>query len=435
MESSNAKKLLWWQLSLIGVGCIMGTGFFLGSGIAMRKAGPAVLIAYVLASIGTWIVFDALAKMTENKMEKGSFRTYAKQAYGPWAGFSNGWMYLSAEVLITGSQLTALALFSQFWFPAVPLWIFAACFAGIGLIIVWMGVEKVEKMENAFGLMKVAAIVMFIIIAGAVLFGWFGFVAVSPQTPFKNPLPFGAIGVWTALIYAFYGFGGVEVMGLMARDLKNHNDISKSGKTMLLLLTTTYLLSFYLIIKLIPLENINVDESPFLTTLKQYDLPVVLHIINSILIIAGFSTMVASLYAVTTMIMTLAEEKDAPKMFAKKSKWKVPLPAFCFTTIVVAVSIVCALILPENLFEYITTAAGLMLLYIWMFILISYKKLIGKTKIDHMKVLLGLFLILCAVSGTIVDSMSRPGFFVSIGFIALIAIATFIFIKRRNSRT
>ncbi|MFP3441464.1 hypothetical protein R0K18_27420, partial [Pantoea sp. SIMBA_133] len=90
------------------------------------------------------------------------------------------------------------------------------------------------------------------------------------------------------------------------------------------------------------------------------------------LIIAGFSTMVASLYAVTTMLVTLAEENDAPAIFAKKSR-KISLPAFGLTTLVVILSIGVALLLPENIFEYLTTAAGLMLLYNWMFILFSYR--------------------------------------------------------------
>ncbi|KAA0563219.1 amino acid permease [Bacillus sp. CH30_1T] len=427
-KCTNQTNLTWWQLSLIGVGCIIGTGYFLGSAIPIQRAGSSVMIAYIVAGIGTWMVFQALAKLTAHHPEKGSFRTYAKQAYGTWAGFSIGWVYWSAEMLIMGSQLTALALFAQFWFPAVPLWMFTAGFAGIGLLVILMGVQKVEQMENLFGIMKVAAIVMFVIIATAAMFGWLGtgITAHTLQSPLTEILPQDGKGLWLALLFAFYGFGGIEVMGLMAQELKDPKDAPKSGNIMLLILTILYLLSFYLVLKLVPAGRINPDESPFLTALKQYDLPWIPHVFNAILIIAGFSTMVASLYAVTTMLVTLAEEGDAPKVFAKKGKWKVPLPAFGLTTFVVAASIMIAMLLPDKLFEYITTAAGLMLLYTWICILASYHKLMSTGWWDRFQTTFALILILLAISGTLLDHVSRIGYFVSIGFLVLIAIATII---------
>jgi L-asparagine transporter-like permease len=431
-KCSNQTNLSWWQLSFIGVGCIIGTGYFLGSAIPIQKAGASVLIAYLVAGIGTWMVFQALAKLTAHHPEKGSFRTYAKQAYGSWAGFSNGWVYWSAEMLIMGSQLTALALFAQFWFPEIPLWIFTAGFACLGLVIILMGVRKVEQMENLFGVMKAAAIVMFIIIAGAAMFGWLGDGSsgrVLPS-PMNEVLPHEGKGLWLALLFAFYGFGGIEVMGLMAKELKDPKEAPKSGNIMLLILTVLYLLSFYLVLKLVPASKIDPNESPFLTALDQYSIPWVPHLFNAVLIIAGFSTMVASLYAVTTMLVALAEEGDAPRIFAKKGKMEVPLPAFGLTTLVVALSIVVAMLLPDKLFEYITTAAGLMLLYTWLFILASFHKLMSRTAWDLTRSIIALLLILFAISGTLLDEVSRVGFFVSLGFILLIAVAALIKEKR-----
>lgn len=51
----------------------------LGSGLAISMGGPAVLLAYILAAIGTYVVFDALAQMTAEDPEQGSFRSYAKK--------------------------------------------------------------------------------------------------------------------------------------------------------------------------------------------------------------------------------------------------------------------------------------------------------------------------------------------------------------------
>ncbi len=429
--SKQEKKLTWWQMSFIGVGCVIGTGYFLGSSIAIEKAGFSVLLAYLTAAIGTWIVYEALANLTAHHPEKGSFRTYAKQAYGPWAGFSNGWVYWSSEMLIMGSQLTALAIFAKFWFPSIPIWISAAFFATLGLTIILLGVNLVEQMENLFGIMKAAAIIMFLIIAGMAIVGWIDPTTRSaPSQSLSNSLfPNGGIGLWGALLYAFYAFGGVEVMGLMAQELKNPKNAPKSGKVMLIILTILYLLSFMFVLKLVPFSSINPNESPFLTALNHYELPWIPHLFNAILIIAGFSTMVASLYAVTSMLVTLAEEKDAPTIFAKK-RGEIPLPAFCMTAFVVVLSIGVALLLPEKIFEYMTTAAGLMLLYNWIFILFSYRKLMASTTFERIKIITAFILILFAVSGTLFDTISRPGFFVSIGLICLIAIATYYKVRK-----
>ena len=159
----DEKHMKWWQLSLFGVGCTIGTGFFLGSSIGIGQGGPSIVIAYVLAGITTYIVFDALAKLTASHPEKGAFRSYAKQAYGPWAGFSIGWMYWFAEILIMGSQLTALSIFSRFWFPNIPLWLFAIGYAILGLFVLLVGAKKLTSIENIFAVIKLAAILMFII--------------------------------------------------------------------------------------------------------------------------------------------------------------------------------------------------------------------------------------------------------------------------------
>lgn len=422
----SKQGLSWWKLSLIGVGCIIGTGYFLGSSLAIQQAGASVLIAYLTAGIVTWLVYQALAKMTADHMEKGSFRTYAKQAFGSWAGFSNGWVYWTAELLIMGSQLTALAIFAQFWFPSVPVWLCAAFFSVIGLFVLYLGVKKIEDLENVFGLMKAAAIVMFVLIGGAAMLGLLHNEGSDVQTQAFELFPKGGTGVWIALLYAFYAFGGVEVMGLMAGELKDPKQAEKSGRLMLFLLTILYVTSFFLVVRLAPLQEIDTEESPFITALKPLEWTWVSHAFNGILIIAGFSTMVASLYAVTTMVTALAEEGDAPSLFAKKGEEHTPLPAFILTTVMVIISVVFALLLPNNIFAYITTAAGLMLLYNWIFILFSYRTMMKPKGFALVKVVVAATMIAVAIVGTLFDATSRTGLWVSFVFLSLIAIATWI---------
>jgi L-asparagine transporter-like permease len=64
-KGESKGQLLWWQLSLIGIGCTIGTGYFLGSGIGIKITGPSMVFSFVLAALGTYIVFHFLAKMTQ----------------------------------------------------------------------------------------------------------------------------------------------------------------------------------------------------------------------------------------------------------------------------------------------------------------------------------------------------------------------------------
>ncbi|SDK28802.1 amino acid permease [Sediminibacillus albus] len=432
-KQSKQKKIKWWQLSMIGIGCIIGTGYFLGSSIAIRQTGPSVLLAFILAATGTYIVFDALARMTAEHPVEGSFRTYAKKAYGHWAGFSNGWMYWSSEMLIMGSQLTALGIFSQFWFPNVPLWILASVFGGLGLIVILTGVSGFERFENIFAVVKVAAILMFIIIAVLAVFGVLNGKAEASAFSygFKEFFPNGMVGFWTALIFAFYAFGGIEVMGIMANELKEPKDAPRSGKVMLFSLTSIYIASLGLALYLVPWDKFSTEESPFILALDKYHLSFVPHVFNGALVIAGFSTMVASLFAITTIIVSLSNDGDAPKFFSKTSgKRDIPFRALGLTTSGLILSIVVSLLLPEKIYEYFTTAAGLMLLYTWLFILLSFKKLMKLSGIHQFKGYFGLLLILAAVSGTLFEKNSRPGFFVSVGFLLIIGLITLMMKKK-----
>ncbi len=313
--------LEWWQLSLIGVGCTIGTGYFLGSSIGIMATGPSIIFSFILAALGTYIVFNLLAKMTAADPQEGSFCYYANKAYGKWAGFSCGWNYWSSNILIMGSQLTALSILSQFWFPKVPLWIFAAGFAILAILVVLLGTKGFDRVENILAVIKTAAIVMFIILAACGVFGWIDFkghIHSDWPTSAGEFFPHGWKGFWTSLIYAFYAFGGIEVIGLMAMQLKEKEEAPKSGTVMLILLTIIYVVSLGLATAMVSLEAFTDKKSPFVTAMEGFHLPFFPHVFNAAIIIAGFSTMTASLFGVTNLLVTMANDGDAPSFFAKK---------------------------------------------------------------------------------------------------------------------
>jgi L-asparagine transporter-like permease len=431
---SETGDLKWWQLSLIGIGCTIGTGYFLGSGIGIGITGGSIVFSFLLAALGTYIVFNVLAKMTADDPQEGSFSYYAGRAYGKWAEFSCGWNYWASNILIMGSQLTALSILSRFWFPNIPLWIFAAFYAVLSIAIVLTGTKGFDKFEDIMAVVKFAAIVMFIILASLAVFGVFnGNNAGDPNVPTKvNELfPNGLTGFWSSLIYAFYAYGGIEVIGIMSLQLKKKEEAPKAGKVMLICLAIVYVLSLVLAVTLTTFDKINEDESPFVTALTGYNLDFFPHVFNGAIIIAGFSTMTAALFGVTSLLATLAKEGDAPKVFAKTSKRlkNLPLASLGLAAVGLLASIITALLLPGKIYEYITTAAGILLLYNWLFIIISSLRLLQNSAWNKILSFIGLLLIVAAISGTLFEKTIRPGFFVSIGFIFIIGIAAILMKK------
>lgn len=437
-KSREKGGLKWWQLTLIGVGCTIGTGYFLGSSIGIKMTGPSIIFSFLLAALGTYIVFNILAKMTARDPQKGSFCFYAKKAYGPWAGFSSGWNYWCSNILIMGSQLTALSILTKFWFPYVPLWIFAGGYAIAAIVVVLLGTKGFDKVENILAVIKTAAIVMFIILAAAALFGLIG----EDSKPFALPFSMGQIfpegfrGFWSSFIYAFYAFGGIEVIGLMAGRLQKKEEAPKAGKNMLLLLTIIYVLSLGLTVTMEHYASFNEKESPFVKAMADYHLSFFPYVFNGAIIIAGFSTMTASLFGVTTLLVTLAQEGDAPSFFAKKiKKFKsLPLPSLLLGAAGLLASVITALLVPGKIYEYLTTAAGILLLYNWLFIIVSSFRLLQSSDWEKIVSHLGLLLIIAAVSGTILEDSIRFGFFVSLLFTAIIAITAFL-TKRTPKKT
>ncbi len=422
-KGSSSGDMKWWHLSLIGIGCTIGTGYFLGSSIGVTITGPSIVISFLLAALGTYIVFNVLAKMTAADPQEGSFCYYAGKAFGKWAEFSCGWNYWSSNVLVMGSQLIALSILTQFWFPDVPLWIFAAIYALLSIFVVLTGTKGFDKVEDVLAVVKFAAIIMFIILACAALFGMISGDANNPGFPKSSNELFvnGFTGFWSSLMYAFYAYGGIEVIGIMAMQLKNKEDAPKAGSVMLICLTTVYVLSLGLAVTMVSFDAFNKEESPFVTALADYNLAFFPHVFNAAIIIAGFSTLTAALFGVTNLLVTLSKDGDAPKVFSKKLKFKsLPLPSMLLAATGLLASVITALLLPGKIYEYITTAAGILLLYNWLFIILASFKQLSLTVWNKTFAFLGIFLIVAAISGTLFEKEIRPGFFVSLIFVAVI---------------
>src|SRR3954447_15174577 len=87
------------QIVMMGLGGAIGTGLFMGSGIAIGYAGPAVVVSYLIAAFAAMAVVLSLSEMAVMHPAAGSFGTYAETYLNPWAGFTVRYTYWMAEVV------------------------------------------------------------------------------------------------------------------------------------------------------------------------------------------------------------------------------------------------------------------------------------------------------------------------------------------------
>lgn len=80
------------------------------------------------------------------------------------------------------------------------------------------------------------------------------------------------IGLWSSLIFGFYAFGGIEIMGILSVRLQQKTEVIKSTTVMLIILTSIYIISIILASGLVAYDEFNAEESPFVISLAEYNL-------------------------------------------------------------------------------------------------------------------------------------------------------------------
>ncbi len=95
------------QVVMIGLGGSIGTGLFMGSGIAIGYAGPAVVLSYAIAGFVAVVMVLSLSEMAVMHPAAGSFGVYAETYLNPWAGFLVRYNYWMCQVVAIGGEVLA----------------------------------------------------------------------------------------------------------------------------------------------------------------------------------------------------------------------------------------------------------------------------------------------------------------------------------------
>lgn len=361
------------HIRFIALGSAIGTGLFYGSASAIQLAGPAVLMAYLVAGAAVYMVMRALGEMAVRNPAPGSFGAYAHDYLGPFAGYVTGWTYAFEMVIVCLADVTAFSIYMGYWFPDVSRWIWVLAIIGLVALLNLCTVKVFGEMEFWLSLLKVGAIVAMIAGGAALLF------AHPPEAgTFSNLwahggfMPNGLSGVVASLAVVVFAFGGVEIIGLAAGEAKDpQRALPRAINAVPLRILLFYVLTLFVLMALFPWQQIGSQGSPFVQIFSGLGLPWAATLLNLLVISAAVSAINSDVFGAGRMLFGLAEQGLAPAAFARVSRRGVPWATVLVMAGALLVGVLLNYLIPENVFELIAALATFATVWVWLMILLS----------------------------------------------------------------
>ncbi|MNK35043.1 GABA permease [compost metagenome] len=362
------------QLIMMGLGSAIGAGLFLGSGVGVQAAGPAVLLSYLVAGALVIIVMNALGEMAAAKPTSGAFSVYAADAMGATAGATVGWLWwVQLVIVIAAEAVGAAGLLATVW-PVVPVPMAALAFMLFFTAINLLGVKNFGEFEFWFAILKVVAIIAFILIGIALLMGWLPDVAspgLSNFTDHGGFAPKGLAGVGAALLVVVFAFGGTEIVAVAAAETEDpERSIARAIRTVAWRILVFYIGSLSVIIAVVPWTS-EALKSPFAAVLQVANIPGAATAITLIAVIALLSALNANLYGASRMMYSLAQRQEAPAVLGWADPRQVPIIAVLASVLFGFAATVMELLFPDKVLPVLLNIVGSTCLLVWTISLLS----------------------------------------------------------------
>lgn len=371
---------------MIAIGGAIGVGLFLGSARAIQTAGPGLLLAYVVGGLAIFCIMRALGELLLYRPVAGSFATYAEEFVGDWAGFFTGWSYWFMWVVTGMAEITAVAIYVNYWFPEVPHWIPALITLGILYAANLVAVGVFGEFEFWFAIIKVVTIIALIAIGLVIILFGFGELgqtaSVSNLWAHGGFFPQGMSGVVLSLQIVAFAFLGVELVGVTAGEAENPQKVLPSAiNAVVWRILIFYIGALVVIMALVPWNQLDPKQSPFVMVFDRIGIPAAGGIINFVVITAAASSCNSGIFSTGRMLYTLAQGGQAPRFLGKVNAGHVPAVGVTVSAAVMLIGVMLNYVVPERVFVWVTSVATVGALWTWGMILIShmgYRKAVAK---------------------------------------------------------
>ncbi len=305
---------------MMSIAGVIGAALFVGSGKQISLAGPAVILAYIGGGLLVVLVMRMLGEMAVAQPDTGSFSTYADRAIGRWAGFTIGWLYWYFWTLLMGWEAFVAGQILHNWFPFVPAWGYALIVTLSLIGINLMNVRSYGEFEFWFALIKVCAIVIFLVVGSlALMHLWpWGQANGMSQLTAHGFMPNGIKSVVVALLGVMFAFIGAEIVTVAAAESANPTSaIIKTIKSVVWRICLFYIGSIFIVICLVPYNDpllTHPTHGSYNTALKVLGIPHSQIIVNFVVLTSVCSCFNSALYTASRMLYSLSKRGDAHRI-------------------------------------------------------------------------------------------------------------------------
>lgn len=318
------------HLVMMSLGSAIGTGLFVGSGKGVAAAGPATLMAYVVAGLLVIAIMYMLGEMVAAHPDSGAFSVYTSRAMGPAAGFAMGWVWWIELVIVVAAEAIAAASTLVAMWPVAPVWLLTLIFLVVLTAVNLLGVDRFGEFEFWFALFKVAAVLVFLVVGVLLICG----VLAAPAAGASNLvghggfMPNGWSGVAAALLMVTFSFGGIEIMAVAAAETEDPaRNVSRAVRTIVWRILLFYMGSVAVMVIAVPWDDPKLGTSPFVAVLDRAGIPAASEIMTLVIVLALLSSLNANLYGAARMLGSLAERGMAPRAAMRTRGRSVPATA------------------------------------------------------------------------------------------------------------
>ncbi len=376
------------HVQLIALGGAIGTGLFLGSAGTIQMAGPAVILSYAFGGFIAFLIMRQLGEMMAQEPIAGSFSNLAHKYWGDFPGLLSGWNYWILYVLVGMSELTAVAVYVQYWFPAIQPWQTTAVFFLLINVINLAHVGVFGEMEFWFASIKVAAIIAMIVLGSFLLFSGHA----GPQAGVGNLWVHGGFfakgwhGVFISLAVVSFSFGGLELVGIAAAETDNpQKTIPKAVNQVIYRILIFYVGALAVLLSLYPWNALgaSVDKSqwaqamfasPFVQIFDHIGIPAAAHVLNFVVLTAALSVYNSCVYCNSRMLYGLALQGNAPKVLTKVSSSGVPVWSLLISSSATLICVGLNYLIPASALGVLMSLVVAALVINWAMISLTHMK-------------------------------------------------------------
>ena len=356
------------HVTMISLGGIIGAGLFVGSSVAIAATGPMVIVTYALTGLMVLIVMRCLGEMAVSRPDIRSFTEFARAGFGNWAGFTVGWLYWYFWIIVIPVEAIAGAVILQQWFPAIPKVVIGTGLMAAMTAVNLMSTRSYAEFEFWFASIKVSAIIVFIAVCAAFLFGALGPHPGTLQmwSAHGGLFPKGPFAIVTAVTTVFFSMMGSEIATIAAVESPDPaRAVARMVTQVVSRILLFYLGSIAFIVCIVPWDKVPPGQSPFVIALDSIKVPYAAPIMTGIILTAVLSCLNSSFYVVSRVLFVLAAQGDAPRALVRLNSRRVPARSVLLGSVAGLVGILAHDLAPTAVFAFLVNASGALIVVIY----------------------------------------------------------------------